>query len=121
MKKIMCKPTPEIELCIDGGESIILRFDVNALIDLQEMADGLNNVFKQSIPEIVALIIYAGAKNTKKDYTIEDARKLVCGMAPTTLTEIMNEFSESMGVEKSALDGEIAKNLMAQFLSQKMK
>ena len=54
-KKIMtCKAAPEIELQFDGGEAILLRFDIRCLSSIQELEGGLQDFLKRGIlPEIM--------------------------------------------------------------------
>lgn len=122
MKKVIsCKPAPEIELDIDGGDSVLLRFDVNALIFLSEIDGGLEGLFKKTMPEMVATLIHAGAHSNNENFTLEDARKIVCCMSVPDITMLIDEFSTSMGVKKNELNEELAKNLMTQFLTQASK
>ena len=45
MKRVInCKQVDDIELAFGGGESISLRFDIDAAIRLTEMADGGNKM-----------------------------------------------------------------------------
>ena len=63
-KKIMtCKAAPEIELQFDGGEAILLRFDIRCLSSIQELEGGLKDFLKRGIPEMAAVIIYAAGKD----------------------------------------------------------
>ena len=115
-KVINCKPVPELEINIDGGDSVLLRFDVNAVMALQELEGGIAEVLKMKIPEMAATIIYAGAITSTPDFTIEKARQMVAFMAIEDITAIIDEFSNSMGVVKNGESEEYAKKLMAQFL-----
>lgn len=116
MKKIIsCKPVDDIELQFNGGESILLRFDVESLMHLQEIEGNLNELFKMPIPEMCALVIYAGAVAHNEGMTKEKAREMVCGMSIDTINAILEEFGASMGQNNS----EYGKKLMAQFLAKK--
>lgn len=118
-KKIMaCKAAPEIELCFDGGESILLRFDIRCLMNIQELEGGLGEFMKKNVAEMAAGIVYAAGKgiNGDKDFTEEKARALISGMSLGDLLDIIKTFEESIGETKN---DENAKKLMAQFLTQK--
>lgn len=116
MKKIICKPAPEVEIeC--GGELILLRFDLYSAINLQEYSEGgLNEVLTRSLPELAVAIVYAAGVNNNENFTRDKAREMVSFMSVKDITEIIEMYSESMGVEKNAATEEYAKNLMAQFL-----
>ena len=118
MKKIMqCKSAPEIELVMDGGEAILLRFDVRCLNALQEMEGGLDGLFKNSsIPEMAAKVLYAAAKYNNDGFEYENARYTISNMSVADIQGLMSEFSESMGIDTEA-NSEYAKKLLAQFLS----
>ena len=112
-KKMICKSAPEIELCIDGGESILLRFDVQCLANLQEIKGGIKALFKMPIPEQAGQLVYCAGKDHNENFTLEDARKMVACMDITSVTEILNAFSESTGTQ---VDGEYEKKMIAQML-----
>lgn len=114
-KTIQIKPVPEIELCIDGGDSVLLRFDVGTIMELSQVKGGLKGLFKKPMPEMVATLIYVAAQRNNENYTLEDARALVSNMSVGDITAIMNEFSEAMGVSTDE-NNEQTKNLIAQFL-----
>jgi hypothetical protein len=122
MKKIInVKPVTELELQFEDGKVICVVFDTEAVFNLTELDGGINSFMSEkSLPERCAKIIYAGAKTKQNEFTIEDARALVCELSPVTITEIMNEFNENMGVAKNEVQSELQKKLMKQFLeSQK--
>lgn len=117
-KRIVCKPAPEIELeTLDGGDIVLLRFDVYCLAKLQEMDGGLSGMFKLSTPELCAAIIYSAAKEPE-NFMLEDARKLVACLDMESINTIITEFSEAMGTAQTEAQKELSKNLMAQFLHQ---
>lgn len=116
MKKIVCMPAPEIEIeC--GGESILLRFDVLSIAEMQSAPGGIETLMSLSIPEMAAAIVYYSGKNCNKDFTLEKARSMVAHMNVANITEIIEEYSEAMGVAKNAEQSEYSKKLMAQFLN----
>ena len=114
-KKMICKSAPEIELCIDGGDSVLLRFDVQCLANLQEVEGGYKALLKMPIPEQAALLMFCAGKDNNENYTLEDARKMVACMDIASVTEILNTFSESTGTQ---VEGDYAKKLMAQMLKR---
>lgn len=118
MKKIMqCKSAPEIELIMDGGEAILLRFDVRCLNALQEMDGGLEGLINGgNIPEMAAKIMYAAAKYNNDDFKYETARAIISNMTIVDIQGLIQEFSDSMGLDNE-LNKEYAKKMMAQFLS----
>lgn len=116
-KTMVCKTAPEIELCFDGGEAILLRFDIRCLLALQESEGGLTEFVKKGIAETAAMIVYAAGKDINENYDESKAREIVSNMNLENLIEIANTFSESMG---SYAEDENVKKLMAQFLNRKM-
>ena len=118
-KKIMtCKSAPEIELQFDGGEAILLRFDIRCLCNIQELEGGLKGFLSSTITEMAAQVIYAAGKDINEGFDEAKAREIVSNMSIDNITEIMDTFQESVGARGNE---EVAKKLMAQFLEQKMK
>ena len=117
-KKMVCKAAPEIEISIDGGdESVLLRFDVACLASLQELEGGMKALFKMNIPEQAARLMYAAGKDHNENFTLEDARKMVSCMDVSSVLEIINVFSESVGSEvDKTVPNEYIKKMMAQLL-----
>ena len=118
-KKIMtCKSAPEIELQFDGGETILLRFDIRCLSNIQELEGGLAAFVKKGVAEIAAAIVYAAGKgiNEERDFTEEKAREIVSNMTIENITEIIKTFEESVG--SAGENEETAKKLLAQLLGQ---
>lgn len=120
-KKISCKPTPEIELEFEGGESILLRFDISALMVIQEMEGGLNNLMSKSIPEICAAVMYGAGKEHNENFTLEKAREIVSNLSVSVISEIYQEFSDAMYTADKEQRDEMAKKAMAQYLDRLMK
>ncbi len=114
-KKMICKSAPEIELCIDGGESKLLRFDVQCLAELQEIKGGIKALFKMNVPEQAAQLVYAAGKNNNDNFTFEEARKMVSCMDIASVQEILNTFSESTGTN-TGLPDDFTKKILAQML-----
>ncbi len=114
-KVIECKPVSEVELRFNGGESIILRFDVEALMTLQETEGDLGAALKKSPSEMCASILYAGAVGKNEGMTKEKARELVCQMSIETINAIIEEFTESFG---KGGNEEYTKKILAQFLAK---
>lgn len=114
-KKMICKSAPEIEICIDGGESKLLRFDVQCLAELQEIKGGFKALFKMPIPEQAAQLVYAAGKNHNENFTPEEARRMVSCMDIMSVQEILSTFSESAG-SGSETANEYVKKALAQML-----
>ena len=114
-KKMICKSAPEIEISIDGGESKLLRFDVQCLAELQEIKGGITKLFKMSLPEQAAAIVFAAGKNHNDNFTLDDARKMVSCMDIDSVKEILNTFAESAGTTSDA-SSDYAKKIIAQML-----
>ena len=123
MKKTFnVKPVTEIELKFENGESLDIVFDIEAISNFTDLEGGLTSFIQEDkLPERCAKIIYIGAKARKQDFTLEDARTLVSNMDTLTITEVMNEFNESMGAAKNGVQSELSKKLMAQYLDKIMK
>lgn len=118
-KKVMtCKAAPEIELQFDGGESILLRFDIRCLVNMQEVEGGLKEFMKKGIAEMAAAIVYAAGKDINDNFDEEKARAIISNMSIDNITEIVKTFEESIG---STGNEEEAKKIMAQLLGKKLK
>lgn len=115
-KTMVCKTAPEIELCFDGGEAILLRFDIRCLLALQELDGGLTEFVKKGIAETAVMIVYAAGKDINENFDEAKARAIVSNMNLENIIEIANTFSESMG---SYAEDENTKKLIAQFLTPK--
>ena len=116
-KKMVCKSAPEIEICIDGGDSKLLRFDVACLATLQEIKGGIRALFKMNIPEQAANLIYAAGKDHNENFTLEEARKMVSCMDVSSVLEIIDVFSESVGSSADNPEAnDFIKKMMAQML-----
>lgn len=121
-KKINVKPVSELELQFEDGNIVTLRFDVKALLNFNDFEDGLTGFIKDaSLPTMCSKVIYIGAKSLDDNFTYEDALKITAELDPCTITEIINEFNESMGTSKNELQGEYQKKLMEQFVRQIVK
>lgn len=114
-KKMVCKSAPEIEISIDGGDSMLLRFDVSCLANLQEIKGGIKTLFKMPVPEQAAQLVYAAGKDHNENFMLEDARKMVSCMDIMSVQEILNTFAESAG-SSTDLPNDFAKKLLAQML-----
>lgn len=116
-KKIMtCKAAPEIELQFDGGEAILLRFDIRCLATIQEHEGGFKDFLKKSLPEMAAIIVYGAGKDINDGFDEQKARTIISTMSIDNITEIINTFQESVGRNTSDED---AKKMLAQFLGEK--
>ena len=93
----------------------LLRFDVQCLAELQEIDGGIKALFKMPITEQAATLVYAAGKNHNENFTLEDARRMVCCMDIASVKDIINTFSESTG-SSTELNSDFAKKMMAQML-----
>lgn len=110
-------PVSELELQFEDETKLTLVFDMAAIANFNDLEGGMTAFVKENnIPERCAKIIYIGAKSGDHNFTLEKARTLVSQLSPVTITEIMNEFSESMGVSKNGVQSELQKKLMEEFL-----
>lgn len=115
-KVINCTPVSEIEIVTAEGESTILRFDILMFQELQAEAGSIVEATQFGVGELAALVVYAGAKHQDTTMTLEKARTMVVHMSAQNVLDIINEFSESMGVMSEGEMADIAKKALAQFL-----
>lgn len=111
-KTMVCKTAPEIELCFDGGEAILLRFDIRCLANIQALDGGLAGFLKKGVAEMAASVVYAAGKDLNENFDENKARELIANMSIDNITEIIKTFEESVG----STSEEEAKKLMAQLL-----
>ena len=121
-KIINVKPATEIELQFEEGRSLTLKFDVKALLNFNDLEDGLNGFVKEkSLPIMCAKVIYVGAKANDENFTYDEALKITSELDPGTITDIINEFSDSMGSSKNEVKSEHQKKLTMEFFEKIMK
>ena len=114
-KTMACKEAPEIELQFDGGEAILLRFDIRCLVNLQESDGGMKNFVKKNVVEMASEIIYAAGKDINDNFDKERACALVASMSLDNILEIIKTFEDSVGATGS---DEESKKLVAQILAK---
>lgn len=112
-KKMTCKAAPEIEIEVDGGDSVLLRFDIQCISNIQEQEDGLKGLMRKKFSELAVTLVYCAAKENNENFTYDDAKKLVAHMSIENVKEIIAEFTSSIGVQE---DEETTKKLLAQIL-----
>ena len=115
-KVMQCNSAPEIVLAFDGGEEILLRFDIRCLSAIQESEGGLKKFLKNSLPEMAAIIVYGAGKDINENFDKLKAKEIVSNMSIDNITEIINTFTGSVGDSGNTED---AKKLLAQFLGTK--
>ena len=116
-KKIMtCKSAPEIELQFEGGEAILLRFDIRCLSNIQELEGGLKDFLKKGLPEMAAAILYAAGKDINDNFDELKAREIISNMAMNSIVEIINTFQDSIGLTTGG--DEATKKMLAQILKE---
>lgn len=116
-RKVMtCKAAPEIELCFDGGETVLLRFDIRCLSNIQEFEGGLAAFVKQGVAEIAASIVYAAGKDINEGFELLKAREIVSNMSIENITEIIKTFEGSIGSGNG--NDEEVKKMIAQLIGR---
>ena len=115
-KVINCAPVTEIEIITAEGDSTLLRFDILMFQELQNEAGSIVEATQFGIGELAALVLYAGAKHQDATMTLEKARTMVAHMSAQNVLDIVNEFSDSMGIMAEGEMADIAKKALAQFL-----
>lgn len=116
-KSINVKPVTELELQFEDGKVIHVVFDTETFSNFNDLEGGLLGLAGEtSLSEQCAKIIYAGAKSRNQGFTLEDSRMLVSNMDIASVTEVINEFSESAGMVKNGVQSELQKKLMEQFV-----
>ena len=114
-KKMMaCKAAPEIEIAIDGGETVLLRFDIQCISNIQELDGGLKGLMQMKFAEMAATLLFCAAKDNNQDFTQEKAKQMIAFMSIDDVKEIIDEFSQSIGVKPG--DDAETKKLLAQIL-----
>lgn len=112
MKRLVCKPAPELAINVYGGEEILLRFDVSAMARLQEIGGGLARLTHTTSREMAALII---AASNQSNIEIERARELVGHMCVQDIECIVDEYTEAICGSKRDRETEV-KNALRQYL-----
>jgi hypothetical protein len=121
-KTINVKPVTELELQFEDGKSLTLRFDVQALLNFNDLEGGLTGAIKEkSIPIMCSKVVYIGAKAVDENFTYEEAVKITSELDPSTIVDIINEFNESMGTTKNEVQSEAQKKLMKEFIESLSK
>jgi hypothetical protein len=123
MRKIInAKEATELELKFDDEHSLLIVFDTEAISNFELLEGGLNSYMKEDkTPERCAKVIYIGAIARQPEFTLEDARKLVSELSPVTITEILNEFNESIGASNNGVVNEMQKKLLDRIMEKYMK
>ena len=120
-KRINALEVEDIELAF-RDKVIVLRFDMESITNFEDLEGGYVGFIKDKSRSIqCAKIIYIGAKNNNDDFTYEDALNIVSVVLPSTLTEIEEEFINSMIDANKVGQNEIQKKLMSDFLEKMFK
>jgi hypothetical protein len=64
----------------------------------EDTKGGLKSFLKKSTAEMAALILYAAGKDNNENFTREKARALTSAMDFATVSEIIETFNESAGI-----------------------
>lgn len=121
MKKVYAvKPTTEIELQFEDGKALKIVFDARAVSHFMDF-DGLTALDDTSrYTDICAMIVYAGAVENNEGITLDIAKNIVASLDIETITNIINDFTDSLGTAKKEAIKEYQKNQMSQFQNEKM-
>lgn len=96
-KRYEVKPVTEIELAFPE-RTLLLRFDAAAVFHAEDLEGGIVELMKnKNITELCAKIIYMGACEQEKGFTIEDAKKIVTELDLETAEGIISDFLDSLG------------------------
>ncbi|WP_312373014.1 hypothetical protein [Lachnoclostridium sp.] len=122
MKKTYAvKPKTEIQLQFEDGKNLNITFDAAAVYHLiNDFEDGLNESLNTNYTELCARIIYAGSVEHEQEMSIEKARMIVSNLDIETLTDLINDFTDSLGKEKKAEIVEYQKKSMTEFVNKKL-
>lgn len=120
-KRINALEVEEIELAF-RDKIIVLRFDMESITNFEDLEGGYSGLINSKSKTIqCAKIIYAGAKNNNDNFTYEEALNIVSALSPRTITEILQEWGDSMIDAKKAGQSELQKKLMSDFLEKMFK
>lgn len=114
-KKINVKPITELELCFDDGKSIELKFSTEATLRLQEIEGGYGAFIKSTPSEMCARVIFSSC--TDDEMTLEQARVITSNFSPSTVSDILSEYTETNISSNDGGQKELQKKLMEQFLN----
>lgn len=109
-KKIRVKPIEKIQLEFVDGTTKDIVFSAAAVAILDEEFDGVLNLVKNvsSKPyEIGSKIIYAGMKVCDENVTLDDVKALSTQLPFEVIMELIEEFTNSFGIESMAYAKEI--------------
>lgn len=120
-KKIMCRPSTELDLEFGTGEILSMKFGIEALQHLSEVMDVNELKDNSNILESCACIVYSSTREYNSEMTLDKARYIVSEMSMETIIKIVTEFSDSIGDIGEELKKINSKNVMSQFQSMKMK
>lgn len=118
-KKISILPAREVELEFTDGTILKASFNMTAVAYMQEALFGYTE--KIDMTEFGAIVLYGAIHVNHEEYTIEDAKALARGMAPASLNEIINEYTDSLGNIGSGELGDIQKKTMMDMLMKLAK
>lgn len=120
-KRINALEVEEIELAF-RDKIIVLRFDMESITNFADLEGGYSGLINSKSKTIqCAKIIYAGAKNNNDNFTYEEALNIVSALSPRTITEILQEWGDSMIDANKAGQSELQKKLMSDFLEKMFK
>ena len=120
-KRINALEVEEIELSF-RDKIIVLRFDMESITNFEDLEGGYIELINSKSKSVqCAKIIYAGAKNNNDNFTYENALNIVSALSPRTITEILQEWGDSMIDANKVGQNEMQKKLMSDFLEKMFK
>lgn len=116
------KPATEIELVFQDGKTIKVVFDARAMYHFNDFENGIQSLADDvSQPEVCAKLLYVGCVENSKDMSIEKARELVCQLDIETISNVIIDFQESMGVIQNEMFKEAQKKTMEEYVMKLCK
>lgn len=127
-RKINVMPVEPIELVFADGHKVEMLFTAKTGAIVANEFGGLLKVLRSAASDglypVGAKVIYAGMKTINDDATFEEAEKIASVMSANTLTEIIEEFTNSIsGDQKQAVENltEEQKAFIKEIISNQMK
>ncbi|WP_143318926.1 hypothetical protein [Clostridium sp. HBUAS56010] len=119
-RRITAMPVEEIIIAFNDKE-MVATFNMKAVSYMQQELFKSKKK-KNSITEFGSLVLYGGIKANDPNFTIEEARALALTINPSSLNEIIEAYTESIGAsaENELLD-EAKKKILAQMITNLVK
>lgn len=120
MKTIKVRPVEKIKIELEDEEYIV-SFNMLSMAYVQEEITKLGDIQLNQISpaRMAAIILYAGIKPEREDFTMDEAVALAINMGPGNYTEIMKEYNDATFDSLDPENKNIVKKMVAQLLVQK--